>query len=251
MERLEPTRLVALLAHGEHGAVARFLSADQGLTAVYIRGARGRRLRPVLQIGNRIALDVAVRADGQLPVATAHLLTMNMAMMRGAAAMAMVELVCAMAGSLLPEAVPQPRLFAMADAIMEAASAGAGAAVLTEALVRLEVALLAELGIGLDLDRCAATGSRDDLAYVSPRSRQAVSRSAGAAWAQRLLPLPPFLLGGAGATAESLADGLRLTGHFLKRDALAGHKAQPRLLAARARTSALLFEQLVKDSAVD
>jgi DNA repair protein RecO (recombination protein O) len=244
MERLEPTRLVALLAHGEHGAVARFLSAEQGLIATYIRGARGRRLRPVLQIGNRIALDLTIRSEKQLPVAIPYLLTANMAMMQGATAISVVELVAALASGLLPEAVPQPAIFAMADALFEGASANVGAAVLAETLVRFELALLTELGLGLDLASCAATGTTQDLCYVSPRSRQAVSQAAGAAWSHRLLPLPSFLLGTGAANAESLTDGLKLSGYFLAKDAVAGQAGRQGLLAARARVEARLIEQL-------
>lgn len=244
MERLEPTRLVGVIAHGEHGAVARFLSAEQGLVSTYIHGGRGRRLRPVMQIGNRIALDLTVRSQRQLPVAIPHLLTANMAMMHGATAIAVVELVAAMASGLLPEAVPQPVIFAMADALFEAASANVGAAVLAETLVRFELALLMELGLGLDLASCAATGSTQNLSYVSPRSRQAVSQAAGAAWSHRLLPLPGFLLGTGPVTAGDLANGLKLTGHFLARDVLADQGPRTDLLATRARVAARLIDQI-------
>ena len=83
--------------------------------------------------------------------------------------------------------------------------------------VRFEVALLAELGFGLDLSACAVTGATDDLAFVSPRSGRAVSRAGAGGYAPRLLPLPPFLLGKAAADLDQVRDGLRLTGAFLRR----------------------------------
>jgi DNA repair protein RecO (recombination protein O) len=108
--------------------------------------------------------------------------------------------------------------------------------------VRFELALLAELGFGLDLSRCAVTGSSDDLVYVSPNSGRAVSRSGAGGYADRLLALPGFLLGAAPADAVQLAAGLRLTGAFLRRHLFdASERAMPearnRLLARLARTT--------------
>lgn len=233
MQRIEPALVVALAAHGEHGAVGRFVSADQGLVVAYINGGRGRRLRGALQLGNRIALDITPRAAGQLAFASVHPLSTNMAMMHGAAALALVDYVALLAASTLPEGEAQPGLFPLFDALFAAAGAGADALASGAALVRLELALLAGLGLGLDLSCCAATGSTDDLAYVSPKSRQAVSRAAGAPWAARLLPLPVFLRDGGAASPEQLDDGLKLSGHFLARELFASHPARLRLQAAR------------------
>ena len=102
-----------------------------------------------------------------------------------------------------------------------------------------EVSLLGALGFGLDLGRCAASGMRSDLAYVSPRTGRAVSRSAGAAWADRLLPLPQFLLGEARATIGGVRESLRLTGHFLDTWMLPAFE-QPALPQARDRLISLL-----------
>ncbi len=224
--------LVGVAPLGESGAVVRFLSAAQGLGAAYVHGARGRRLRPVLQIGNRLSLDLVERND-QLAVATPQLLAANLAMMRGSAAIALISHVAGLLAALLPQGQPQPRLFAMADALFSGASAGVDALQLGSALVSFELALLDELGVGLDLSCCAATGTRDDLAYVSPRSRQAVNRAAGEPWAARLLPLPAFLLHGGVGDPTAIADGLRLSGHFLRRDVLAGHRAGDGLASSR------------------
>ena len=79
-----------------------------------------------------------------------------------------------------------------------------------------EMRLLDELGFGLDLRRCAVTGSRENLTYVSPRTGRAVSREGAGEWADRLLPLPPCLLGQGPASLAELMDGLRTSGHFLE-----------------------------------
>lgn len=241
MIRVEPALVVALLPHGEHAVVARFLSADQGLVPAYVQGGRGRKLRPVLQIGNRVALDLATRSQGQLAFATVHPLGTNMAMMHGPAAMALVDYLASLAAACLNEGEAQPRLFPLFDALFGGAAAGALAADVGPALVRLELALLAELGIGLDLASCGATGSTEDLAFVSPKSRQAVSRGAGLPWAAKLLPLPGFLLGAGTADAAAIGDGIALTGHFLAREVLRDGTAAKRAWTARERLVSLLL----------
>lgn len=240
MLRIEPALVVGLNAHGEHGAVVRFLSADQGLVAAYVHGARGRRQRATLQLGNVVALDLTMRAAGQLPAAAVHPLAANLALLHGAAALALIDYVALLAASLLPEGEGQPGLFPLFHALFAAAGAGADAQTCGAAMVRLELALLAGLGLGLDLSCCAATGGTADLVFVSPRSRQAVSRAAGAPWATRLLPLPAFLRDGGAATPDQLAEGLKLAGHFLARDLFTGHPAEARLVAARQRLAGLL-----------
>ncbi|MEI6485603.1 MAG: DNA repair protein RecO [Sphingomonadales bacterium] len=239
--RLEPALVVAVLPHGETAVVARFLTAEQGLVAGYVHGGRGRTLRPVLQLGNRVAVDLAQRAGGAMGTATVHAMSTNMALLHGPLALALVDYLAVLATTTLPEGEPQPRLFPLLDALFGGAGAGAGAADIGPALVRLELALLAELGVGLDLASCAATGSRDDLAFVSPKSRQAVSRGAGEPYAARLLPLPAFLLGKAAPDAAAIADGLALAGHFLHRDVLGSGAASDRVWTARARLAAMIM----------
>ena len=128
MIRVEPALVVALAPHGEHAVVARFLSADQGLVAAYVQGGRGRKLRPVLQIGNRVALDLVTKSAGQLAFATVHPLGTNMAMMHGPAALALVDYLASLSATCLNEGEAQPRLFPLFDALFGAAAAGAARA---------------------------------------------------------------------------------------------------------------------------
>jgi DNA repair protein RecO (recombination protein O) len=100
-------------------------------------------------------------------------------------------------------------------------------------LVRYELLILSELGFGLDLSECAATGARTNLRYVSPKSGRAVSGEGAGEYIDRLLPLPPFLLGSGAAEWADVFDGLRITGHFLARDLLIERQAD--VLAARER----------------
>lgn len=227
-----PAIVLAVLPHGEHGAVVRFLTPDHGLVAGYVRGGRSRALRPVLQPGNGVALSLRSRVDTQLAAATIELTAARAALATSAAGLAALTWLTGLTATALAEAVPHPALYRALAAVIDAIAAGAGPLVLGEAVVRYEHLLLAELGIGLDLTCCAATGSRDDLCYVSPRSRQAVSRVAGLPYAHVMLPLPPMLLGGH-ADAAGVHQGLMLTGHFLERDILAGRDRD--LLAPRQR----------------
>jgi DNA repair protein RecO (recombination protein O) len=231
-----PAIICTVVPHGEHGAVVRFLTVEAGLVAGYVRGGRSRALRPVLQPGNGVAVSLRSRVDSQLAAATVELVAARAALATSSAGLAALGWLTGLTALSLSEAVPHPKVYTALDAIIDAIAAGADALALGEAVVRYELLLLAELGFGLDLGRCAATGSTDDLVFVSPKSRQAVSRAAGTPWATRLLPLPAFLIGDAPVDADAIRDGLRLTGHFLERDILAGRGRD--LLDARERLAA-------------
>lgn len=228
-----PAIVCTMLAHGEHGAVVRFLTPRDGLVAAYVRGGRSRRLRPVLQPGNGVMLSLRARVDTQLASATVELTAARAALATSAAAAAALEWLTMLTATALAEAVPHPALYAALEALTAGIAAGAGALPLGEGVVRYEHLLLGELGFGLDLTRCAATGTTEDLAFVSPKSNQAVSRAAGLPYATKLLPLPGFLIGNAPADAAAVHDGLQLTGHFLERDVLTARSRD--IFAARER----------------
>ena len=228
-----PAIVCALLPHGEHGAVVRFLTPGHGLVAGYVHGGRSRKLRPVLQAGNGVALRLDARTDSQLASAAVELVSARAALATTAAGLAALQWLTGLTATVLAEAVPHPALYQALDAVVSAIAAGVPALALGEAVVRYEWLLLAELGFAPDVSSCAATGATTDLVFVSPKSSQAVSRGAGLPWAARLLPLPGFLLGDAAADAAAVIDGFRLTGHFLERDVLPA-RAKP-LLANRQR----------------
>ena len=222
----------AVRAHGEHGAIVRALTPDDGMLAGYVRGGHSRRLRPVLVPGNLVRAEYRARTEEQLSALTVELAESRAAMMSEALPAAAIEWATALTAATLPEAQAYPQLYAALDAVLAAVVAAPAARGWAAALVRYELLLLTELGFGLDLSGCVG-GGNDDLAYVSPRSGGAVSRSAGEPYRDRLLVLPPFLIaGGAGEWGEIL-DGFRLTGHFLERDLLHGRAAD--VLAARER----------------
>ena len=161
------------------------------------------------------------RLSDQLGSYTAELVHAGAALaMQDALPLAILSAACAVAEGALPEREPHPRVFrGLLHLIVHLDVAG---------LIEWELGLLADLGFGLDLTHCAVTGATEDLAYVSPKTGRAVCEAAAGDWRERLLKLPAFLAGGAAPRPADLQDGLRLTGHFLARDAFgARHRPVP------------------------
>jgi DNA repair protein RecO (recombination protein O) len=209
--------VLTALPHGENGAVVRFLTMRGGLRAGYVPGARGKARRALLHPGNRVALSLRARAEGQLPGASAELIESRALLAFRPQAAAMLAWLCELTATALSEAVPHPRLAAAFDALLSGLAADMDATAARALLARYELLLLEEEGFGLDLSACALGGAASDLAFVSPRTGRAVSRqrSTGQPWAARLLPLPAFLLSGDPATEEEARQALSLSGHFL------------------------------------
>lgn len=208
--------------HGETSIIAEMMTREHGRHLGLVRGGRSRTMQPMLQPGNRLDVVWRARLDEHLGEYRVEPLTLRAArLMETATAVYGVQALAALL-RLLPERDPHPHLFGMLDIILdhlhEAKAAG-------ELFIRFELAVLNDLGFGLDLAQCAATGTREELVYVSPKSGRAVCREAGEPWADKMLALPLFLSAGApsAATAESLADAFRLTGFFLGR-----HVYEPR-----------------------
>jgi DNA repair protein RecO (recombination protein O) len=231
---LETTAIIcAVRQHGEHGAIVRALTPDDGIQAGYVRGGRSRRLRPVLLPGNLVQAGYRARTEEQLAQLSVELTHSRAPLLSEALPAAAIDWACALTSTALPEGQAYPRLFEALDGVLSAIEAAPSAKAWAAALVRYELLILNELGFGLDLTECAATGARTNLSYVSPKSGRAVSAEAAGGYIDRLFPLPPFLLGGGAAEWEEIVDGLRITGHFLARDLLIERQAD--VLAARER----------------
>lgn len=221
--RIETEGIVcALRAHGEHGAIVRLMTRGHGLQAAYVRGARGRRMRPLLIPGNLVAATLTARTDNQLPQAAVELVHSRGPLLGEPLPAAAIDWVTAVTASVLPEGHLYPHLFDALAALLDAIEAAPAASGWGPPLVRFELLLLAQMGFGLDLDTCAAGGGDSELVAVSPKSGRAVSAASAAPYSGRLLPLPQFLRFGGSADWNDLADGLALTGHFLSRDVLTG-----------------------------
>jgi DNA repair protein RecO (recombination protein O) len=212
--------ICALRNHGEHGAIVRLVTPEHGLVAGYVRGARGRRLRPVLMAGNLVQAQLSARTDTQLPQATIELIHSRGPILSEPLPAAAIEWATVLTATALPEGQPYPPLYQALEGLLDAIEAAPSANGWGMALVKYELLLLAELGFGLDLDRCAVTGSNDDLVAVSPKSGRAVSAAEAEPYAGKLLPLPQFVRDGGRASWQEIVQGLDLTGHFLLRDVL-------------------------------
>ncbi|GAA4720406.1 DNA repair protein RecO [Sphingomonas lutea] len=223
----------ALRTHGEHGAIVRLMTPGEGLVAAYVRGAGGRRMRPMLIGGNVVQAQLSARTDSQLPHAALELLHSRGPLLSEPIPSAAIEWATVLTAAALPEGQSYPRLYALLDGLLEAIEAAPSAAGWGAALVQYELLLLAEMGFGLDLDTCAVSGSRDDVVAVSPASGRAVSALHAEPYAEKLFPLPAFMRAGGRGTWEDIAQGLDITGHFMARDILTGRSAH--LLDARAR----------------
>ncbi len=228
--------------HGEANAIVDVMTVAHGRHLGLVRGGAGARLRPILQPGNQVSLVWRARLDEHLGHYTVEGLRLRAASLLSLPyALYGLTHICALA-RLLPERDPHPALHAELDAIMDLLLDPQQAAV---HIARFELRLLAELGFGLDLEACAATGTRENLVYVSPKSGRAVSRAAGAPWEDRLIRLPAFLAEEAdvpGVSPEEIADAFTLTGFFLTR-----HVLEPRggaLPEARAQFLAALKKAL-------
>ncbi|HEX7930935.1 MAG TPA: DNA repair protein RecO [Sphingomicrobium sp.] len=230
----------ALRMHAEHGAIVRLMTREDGLQAAYVRGARGRRMRPVVVPGNQVQARLRSRTEEQLAHAELELVHSRAPLLSEPLPAAAIDWVTALTAAALPEGQPYPRLYDALDALLALVEAAPSALGWASLLVRYELLLLAELGFGLDLDRCAVNGSNDDLVAVSPRSGRAVSAAEAEPYADKLLALPKFVREGGPATWPEIRDGLELSGHFLLRDVLTGRSAG--LVEARSR----LVERLLR-----
>jgi DNA repair protein RecO (recombination protein O) len=212
--------------HGEANAILEVMTQAHGRHLGLVRGGAGSRMRPVLQPGNEVRVSWRARLDEHLGHFTVEGLRLRAAEFMVAAHAAYGVTHLAALCRLLPERDPHGEVHEALAGILDHLGDRALAAAL---VARFELALLAELGFGLDLDQCAATGAVAELIYVSPKSGRAVSRLAGEPWQDRMLRLPLFLRDeaseGAPASAE-IADAFTLTGFFLER-----HVLEPRGLA--------------------
>jgi DNA repair protein RecO (recombination protein O) len=202
-------------AHGESGAIVDLLTSEHGRHAAHVAGGGSRKMKPFLQAGARVMARYRSRVSEQLgSVVLEPVGEGPSSLFDDPAALACLSAAASVAAGALPEREAHPGAFYGLEAlILSLAHPDIWPAV----YVRFEAGLLQELGFGLDLSRCAATGSTDDLIYVSPRTGRAVSAKAGEPYKDKLLALPPFLLGAQAGLGEGDVDlGLALTGHFLE-----------------------------------
>jgi DNA repair protein RecO (recombination protein O) len=216
MQWQEEAIILGIKRHGETSVIAEVMTKSRGRHLGLVRGGRSRKLQPVLQPGNLVDVTWRARLDEHLGEFRIEPVRQRAAqLMEHATSLYGLQSMAALL-RLLPERDPHPHLYEALDVILDHLHEPAGAGAL---FVRFELAVLNDLGFGLDLAECAATGRRDELAYVSPKSGRAVSREAGRPWADKMLRLPEFLADATRTdiTPESLADAFRLSAYFLHR----------------------------------
>lgn len=211
--------------HGESSAVVSLLTREHGRHAGLVRGGSGKRAGSLYQPGNLLAAHWRARLAEHLGTLTAELLDpFASRVLDDALRLAALSSACALLETALPEREPHLPLFEATLLLLRVLGATAEPLGWGAAYARWETQALAEFGFGLDLEACAATGQRDDLAYVSPRTGRAVSSGAGAPYADRLFALPAFLgTADAAPDAAAVAAALRITGHFLERHVFGPH----------------------------
>ena len=232
MQWIDDGIVLGTRTHGEASVILELFTRDHGRHLGLVRGGRSRRSQPVLQPGNGVHAAWHARLDEHLGNFTVEPVQSRAArLMEGRAGVAGITHLAALA-RLMPERDPHPGLYEALEVIADALPDGELAAPL---LVRFELEVLQELGFGLDLTECAATGATTDLIYVSPKSARAVSAGAGEPWKDKLLALPAFLARPAPVGREDILAGFRLTGYFLSR-----HVFEPRGLAMPDARSAFI-----------
>lgn len=221
MEWTDEGIVLGVRRHGESSAIVELLTRSHGRHLGLVRGGAGTRMRPLLQPGNSVTAVWRARLDEHLGYYAIEGTRLRAATMFASPHAVYGVTHLASLVRLLPERDPHEDIYDMVEAILDDFDDAEGAGV---HLVRFELAMLSELGFGLDLSACTATGAVNDLIYVSPKSGAAVSRAAGEPWRDRLLPLPPFLRdskgGRNGWSGADILDGFRLTGLFLLRNVL-------------------------------
>lgn len=227
MEWRDTGIILALYRLGEHDARVELLTPHRGRVFGVVKGGMSRRRRGSLQPGTSVDAVWRARIESHLGVFTMEPSRVRGITVTGGANRLAAMMSCfALTSTLLAERDPHPAVYESLEAVLDLLDAAEGPEQLTDwatAVVRWELGLLAEIGSGLDLSACAATGESEGLAYVSPRTGRAVTHDAGAPWRDRLLALPAFLTASSDheAGVGDVVDGFRLTGFFLERHLLA------------------------------
>lgn len=205
--------VLAVRKHGETSAIVEAFTPNHGRHAGVVRGGGGRKLAALLQPGAQLSFAWRARLEDHLGAFTVEPVRSRADLMSDPLGLAALMSITSLLSFTLPEREAHTALYARSLSLLD---------LLNDedewplAYLHWEIALLEEMGFGLDLTRCAANGSRDDLVFVSPKTGRAVSRTGAGEWADRLLPLPPCLLGQGPANVRELLQGLTLSGHFLE-----------------------------------
>jgi DNA repair protein RecO (recombination protein O) len=241
MEWRDQGVIILVRKHAETSAIIEVLTKTHGRHAGVVRGGTSRKLTPVLQPGNQVEVEWRARLEDHLGSYRVEPLKSRSYILNDRLALSALTAMCSLIGFAVPERMDLPRIYDQTLDLMDELGSRSD---WINRYALWEKILLEELGYGLDLSSCAATGVTRDLIYVSPKSGRAVSRKGGADWAEQLLPLPDFLrTPGADATLHEVIQALKTTGYFLEHWLAPALGNRP-LPAARARFAAALRKQI-------
>ncbi len=244
MEWRSEGAILSMRPHGESAAIIEVFTALKGRHSGVVRGGASRRMAAHLQPGSQVDVTWRARLGEHIGGFGAEPVRARAGILGDSLALAGLNAICALLHVALPEREAMGAFYDRTISLLDALEAGADWPC---DYLRWEQALLEALGYGLDLTRCAVTGGREDLAFVSPKSGRAVSRAAAGPWEGRLLPLPAMMLGQGPADDREVLQGLAITGHFLARGLEAVLNGRPlpearnRLLARIERRASQMF----------
>lgn len=214
MEWRDQGILLRMRRHGEGSAIVDMFTAEHGRHAGVIRGGASRKMAPILQPGAQLDLLWRARLEDHLGSYQAELMRSRAgAALSGRLALAGLNAVTGLLAFCLPDREPHPDLYLRSERLLDLLGQDD---IWPLAYLQWEIALLEELGFGLDLSCCAVSGALEELVYISPKSGRAVSRASAGEWADRLLPLPAVMRGEGEAGTGEILQGLSTTGFFLE-----------------------------------
>jgi len=229
MEWTDEGIVLSARPHGENAAIVMLLTPEHGRHAGLVAGGQGHKSQPILQPGNRVKVCWRARLLDHLGNYTCDLITNHAASwLDEPEILGIIASACVVTEASLPERQPMPGVYAGLTALLGLSEPDLWG----PAYVKWEMGLLQALGYGMDLTQCAASGTAENLSYVSPRTGRAVSKEAGTPYHEKLFALPGFLLGSGEWEAADIRQGLDLTGHFLSRHVFA--HPHSRMLIAQA-----------------
>jgi DNA repair protein RecO (recombination protein O) len=235
--------LLSSRRHGETSVIIEVFTPERGRHAGVVRGGASRRMAPVLQPGAQLDVEWRARLEDHIGTFRVEPLKSRAWTMSDRMALAGLNAVCALLLFVLPEREAHAELYRKTLILLDLMDQPE---IWTLAYLNWELALLEEMGFGLDLRRCAVLGEKaNDLSYISPKTGRAVSRAGAGEWADRLLPLPPCLMGHGPAPDAEILQGFEVTGHFL-RNHLAPQLGNRPLPEARARYVARFAAEVAK-----
>jgi len=212
MEWRDQGALLSVRKHGETSTIVEVFTAEHGRHAGMVRGGVSRKIAPILQPGAQLDVAWRARLEEHMGAFTVEPIKSRAAVLSDRTALAGLNAICSLLVFALPEREPHPVLYQRTQSMLDLLSTNQAWPL---AYLKWELALLEELGFGLDLTSCAVTGDVEDLVFVSPKTGRAVSAEGAGDWADRLLPLPPELLGVGTGDLTGVLQGLLTTGHFL------------------------------------